>query len=291
MVTLEKETTLLQEVKPLKQRWLQIGVELEGSWNAGRENVAAKVRGAKAVVDHSVKIGVGDPGEIITRPHNDVESVCQDVDILYPDHVHTSCGLHVHVSFTPLDGSIIASRNFYDYFKAQWEAWGLKEKLPKQHEFWHRLHGLNKNARDEFKPEEQLKGDGRGSGGKGGHARYTILNFYSWEIHRTIECRLLPMFMDKEVSIRAIKHLAWIYSSYLEEHGFQPITFEAASQIRGERAIERYELDTPDITPARYEAKGQFPYLEKGENVYYALPGVGMDDMLPFKSDTGKTSA
>lgn len=283
---------LIEEKKePMKQRWLQIGVELEGSWNRGRASVAGDIRGAKAVSDPSVKIGIGDPGEIITRPHNDVESVCADVMALYPDHVHVSCGLHVHVSFTPLDGSIIASRNFYDYFKAQWEEWGKQEKLPKTHEFWHRLAGLNKNARDEFKPEEQLRGDGRGAGGKGGSARYTILNFYAWEIHRTVECRLLPMFSDREVACRAIKHLAWIYSSYLEKHGFQPISFEAATQIRGERAIERYEQRAPDTTPARYEAKGHFPYLVKGEDVYYALPGVGMDDMLPFKSDTGKTSA
>ncbi len=280
-----KEQKLLEG---MKQRWLQIGVELEGSWVRGRATVASEIRGAKAVTDHSVKIGHGDPGEIITRPHSTLEALFADVRHLYPDTVHQTCGLHVHVSFTPLDGSIIASKEFYTYFKQKWEDWGKEEKIPRSHEFWYRLSGQNKNARDEFVPENQLKGDGRGAGGKGGNARYTILNFFSWEIHQTVECRLLPMFSDKELAIKAISHLAWIYSSYLNEHGFKSIAFSPASHLRGERALEKYEMKTPDTTPTRYEARAQHPHLERGEGVFYALPGVQMDDMLPFKKDTGK---
>ncbi len=270
----------------LQKSWLQMGVELEGSWIRGRNAVAAEVRGAKAVADASVKIGIGDPGEIITRPHADLDSLCQDVLTLWPDHVHQSCGFHIHTSFTPMHGSVIASTDFYRYFKEQWEVWGKREKLEKNHEFWNRLMGQNKNARDEFKPEEQLRGDGRG--GKGGNARYTMLNFYSWEIHRTIESRLLPMFSDRELGVRAVRHHAWIFDSYLAKHGFRNLSFEGKSQLRGDVALETYEVKMPDTTPWQFEAKGHFPRLETGDNVYYALPGVEMDDMLPFKSDTGK---
>ena len=71
---MEKLKELLEEIKGKEQkllegekkRWLQAGVELEGSWVRGRAAVAAEIRGAKAVTDHSVKIGHGDPGEIIT---------------------------------------------------------------------------------------------------------------------------------------------------------------------------------------------------------------------------------
>lgn len=275
-----------EKEESLKQQWLQMGVELEGSWVRPRATVANEIRGAKAVSDPSVKIGHGDPGEIITRPHANLEELLADVNHLYPDNVHVSCGMHVHASFTPMNGSVIASTDFYTYFKQKWELWGKKMKLDRHHEFWARLHGTNKNARDEFNPEVQLKGDGRG--GKGGHARYTMLNFYAWEIHKTVECRLLPMFADKEISKEAIRYLAWIYDSYLGSHGFQPLTFEAHSQLRGETVLETYKLKTPDVTPAKFEAKGSFPKLETGADVFYAIPGVGMDDMLPFKSDTGK---
>jgi hypothetical protein len=281
-------TTEKVEVKPLKQGWLQMGVELEGSWTISRSTVAGGVRGAKAVNDPSVKIGHGDPGEIITRPHANLEELIADVSQLYPDNVHVSCGMHVHASFTPMNGSVIASADFYNYFKKEWEKWGKKMKLDRHHEFWVRLSGSNKNARDEFNPEVQLKGDGRG--GKGGHARYTMLNFYAWEIHKTVECRLLPMFQDKNISIEAIRHLGWIYDSYLSQHGFTPLSFEASSQLRGETVLETYKMRQPDTTPAKFEAKGFFPKLETGADIFYAIPGVGMDEMLPFKSDTGKNT-
>lgn len=280
----EKEKDVFEA--PLKQRWLQMGVELEGSWTSkSRSDVAAQVRGAKAVKDLSVKIGVGDPGEIITRPHADLDALCTDILALYPDQVHVSCGFHAHNSFTPMDASIIASHKFYSYFKDCWEKWGHKKKLPRTHEFWTRLHGQNVNARDEFVPEKQLIGDGRG--GKGSHARYTILNFYSWELHRTVECRLLPMFSDRELAVDAIRYLAWIYDSYLNRNGFESISFEPKSQLQGERVLESYEMKIPDTTPMSYTAEGQFPRLEMGDDVFYAIPGA-TDDMLPFKPDTGK---
>lgn len=271
---------------PLKQQWLQMGVELEGSWTrTSRQKVAEGVRGAKAVKDASVHIGVGDPGEIITRPHADINALISDVEEMYPDQVNDTCGMHVHASFTPMNGSVIASRDFYDYFKESWDKWGKKMKLPSNHEFWRRLSGTNKNTRDEFVPEVQLRGNGNGA--KGSNARYTMLNFYSWEIHRTVECRLLPMFADKSVSVQAIQHLAHIYDSYLNEHGFQAISLESSTQIRGERVVETYKYKTPETTPHSFEAKGFFPRLEIGEHVYYSIPDAEQL-MLPFKKDTGK---
>lgn len=281
---------MTEDEKPLPKGWLQMGAELEGSWTSHkRAEIAEKVRGAKAVRDDSVHIGYGDCGEIITRPHADIEALCADIVKLYPDTVHESCGFHIHTSFTPLNGSVIASRQFYDYFKEQWRIWGKKEKLANNHEFWSRLNGVNKNTRDEFVPETQLKGDGRGKGGKGGQARYTILNFYSWEIHQTVECRLLPMFEGAERAIKAVHHLAWIYDSFLALKGFQNITFEPVSQIQGERVVETYESTTPSLEPKRYEAKGEFPHLVTGADIYYHIPGA-TDEMLPYKIDTGKQS-
>lgn len=273
------------EVK-LKQQWLQMGVELEGAWSrANRSVVSAEVRGAKAVKDPSVHIGIGDPGEIITRPHSDLEELIADVDVLWPDHVHESCGMHIHTSLVPLSMGIIASRDFYTYFKDQWDKWGKKEKLPSSHEFWRRLQGQNKHARDEFVPEQQLRGTGNGA--KGSSARYTMLNFYAWEIHRTVECRLLPMFGDKNQGIRAIRHLAWVYDSYLAQYGFSNIVMEAASQIRGDTVVETYEYKTPEITPSFFVAEGYFPHLPTGEDIFYSIAD-SEHLMLPYKLDSGK---
>jgi len=267
----------------IKKSWLQMGVELEGSWTGpgGRATVVNQVRGAQVVRDDSVHIGHGDPGEIITRPHANLEELCREIEILYPEAVHPTCGFHIHTSFTPITGSIIASTAFYQFFKDSWNRWGKEQKLSSSHEFWARLSGQNKNTRDEFNPEVQLKGDGRGKGAKGSHARYTILNFYSWEVHKTVECRLLPMFADKEMAIKAIKHLAWIYDSYISEHGFKEIVIEAKNQIRGETAVETHNSYIPSLEPINFEAKSEFPALATGEGVFYALPDT--DEVLPFK--------
>lgn len=264
----------------VKKQWLQMGVELEGSWFKNRNDVALAARGARAHDDRSVHIGTGNPGEIVTRPHENLEELLADVEKLWPDLVHESCGFHIHASFTSLHGSIIATRDFYKFFKASWEAWGHTMHLDRAHEFWARLQGRNKFAKDKFEPERQLtQSNGQGE------ARYTMLNFHSWEKHGTVECRLLPMFQDRVVGIAAIRQLSNIYNTYLSEHPFPSIAFASPSEMEGETVVERYEQALPELTPRGYEAVGYFPELEQGENVFYAINGA-MDKVLPFRTIT-----
>ncbi len=275
--------TEAKQRRPEARRWKQMGVELEGGWIKSTGVVARDVRGAKAMADQSVKVGYHD-GEIITRPHDTLDALLEDVVKLYPDHMNDSCGFHIHASFSPLDGSILASPEFYAYFKERWERWGKASALDRHHEFWNRLGGKNRFCKDEFIPEDQLK---VGAAGRG-EQRYSILNFCAWEKHGTIECRLLPMFADKSLALAAIRELSDIYDTYLNEHAFAPVTISSDVEMVGDMAIETYESVVPDITPKYEEREVAHPKLETGEGVYYALPGV-MHQMLPFADDLGPT--
>lgn len=266
--------------KVKKKQWKQMGVELEGSWYKSRSDVAATVRGAKPHDDRSVHIGTGNPGEIITRPHDDLNALCEDAGKLWPDLVHESCGFHIHASFTPLAGSIIATKAFYAYFKKRWGEWGKAMDLPRNHEFWARLQGRNKFAQDKFEPERQLT-QSNGSG----NARYTMLNFHSWEKHGTIECRMLPMFQDKEVGIAAIRELADIYDTYLSENPFPTISIQSTVEVQGDVVVEYYTSPLPDVTPQTYESATKFRAIDRGEDIYYAIDGA-MDKVQPYRKVT-----
>lgn len=274
----------------LKKQWLQMGAELEGSWvSKSRKSTAEGVRGAKPQKDPSVHIGVGDPGEIVTRPHDNLEGLSADIIALYPDTVHDTCGFHIHTSFTPLQGSIIATREFYAYFKSEWAKWGKEMKFPRNHEFWNRLEGRNKFCKDLFEPEEQFKPVHTRPGGGAptdNSVRYTMVNFHAWEKHGTIECRLLPQFSDREIAVKALYKLAYIYDSYLGEHGFAPINLESPSTLSGGLAIETYEVRQPSVVPTSYTAEGYFPSVVAGDDVFYAISGAE-GQMHPFKKDTG----
>lgn len=261
-----------------KKAWMQMGVELEGGWFQSRKAVAALVRGAAAHDDRSVHIDASHhPGEIVTRPHDNLDELLKDVETLWPDVVNETCGLHIHASFTPLTTSILAHKEFYAYFKEQWGAWGKIMKLPKDHEFWVRLGGQKKFCKDIFEPEAQL---GTVVAARGLEARYTMLNFHAWEKHRTLECRLLPMFSDKEVGMEAIRHLAWIYDSYLADREFPALSFETNANLVGDMTLETYEQPLPKITPYLKEVEVKVPKLPAGPDQYYSIEGA-MDLMLP----------
>lgn len=270
-----------------KKRWLQMGAELEGSWIKRREDVAKLVRGAKAVDDASVHIGHGHPGEIVTRPHDNLEGLLNDIATLWPDTVDVSCGFHIHASFTPMDGSILTGNDFYAYFKEEWKKWGKEARLERNHEFWGRLAGNNKFALDRFDPAKQLANNGQLIRRED---RYTMLNWHAWAKHGTVECRMLPMFQDKAIALSAVVKLSDIYNNWLNEHSFPSISMESAVAVLGEEAVETHTYVTPDITPKVVEFKAILPQLQVGPDIYYAIDGA-MDAMLPYKKDTGKVIA
>jgi hypothetical protein len=268
---------------------MQMGVELEGGWFKSRKLIADKVRGAAAHDDRSVHIDASHhPGEIVTRPHESLDELLKDVEVLWPDVVNDSCGLHIHASFSPLNTSILATKEFYAYFKEQWAAWGKIMKLPKDHEFWVRLSGGKKFCKDIFEPEVQL---GTSAASRGSEARYTMLNFHAWEKHKTLECRLLPMFSDREVGAESIRHMAWIYDSYLNARGFPTLSFETNAKLVGSQTLETYEIVMPRLDPYLRETEVTVPFIPTGPDQYYSIEGA-MDLMLPHAPKTlNKTQA
>lgn len=264
--------------KEVKKQWIQMGVELEGSWNKDPNTVASTRRGAAFHVDQSVHIGHGNPGEIVTRPHENLDTLIEDVRALWPDMVDVSCGLHIHASFTPMQTMMLATKEFFEYFKESWKTWGKKTvKLPANHEFWNRIAGKNKHARDALEAERQLS-----TQFKKREERYTMINFHSWEKHRTVENRVLPMFSDIEIAIAAIRHMDLMYNYYLSEHEFKNIRVESPAELDGNVVIESYHRLMPDTSPKEALYEGTFPMVETGPDVFYAIQEA-MDEVQPFK--------
>ena len=198
----------------VERRWKTLGFELEGGWDVSdgeiEERAPCRIHG-----DGSVNVQAdGYVGEVVSeRPYSRLSAAISAMERLWPEHVNESCGFHLHVGFTAGDYGALTDRAFYDYFLEQWEAWGRANLQDgEEPEFWNRLNGRNRYAKKEFHPDKQMPGRD-----KNGH-RYTQLN-YCWGRFKTIECRLLPMFERSELGIAAVKHLLWIYDSYLASLG------------------------------------------------------------------------
>lgn len=196
--------------------YAKIGVELEGRWgDLDRTLREAQEYGADGCSDGSVNPRDGSgcsPHEIQTKPGSLGECLHQVVRF-YPDETDASCGMHVHVSFANVtDFTCLSTAAFFAYFKARWTNWGVANNLHPEGEFFRRLRGDNQYCipnRDE--PRWLTNMD-----------RYHQLNFSAYNEHKTVECRLLPMFVNQTLAVLAIQELIDIYQTFLtnpEEHG------------------------------------------------------------------------
>lgn len=242
---------------PGTRRWKQMGVELEGGWTVTtRAALAATVTGAQAHGDGSVRDVQGDRGEIVTRAHTILDNLCKDVIALYPQQVNSSCGLHIHTSFVDnkMSGdifahSLLASNEFYDYFRDRWRLWGEAHDKDMGHTvsqlFWARWHGQStgRNGRtycaNTRSWAEQLSNDNQ-------DLRYTALNFSAWHKYKTVENRILPMMPTAELAVLAIREQSDIYDSFLNEHKFPVIKYERCLKEEGELLVEEHPLTTPN---------------------------------------------
>lgn len=106
------------------------------------------------------------------------------------------------------------TREFWAYFSQRMEAWGRRANLPPSHLFWSRLAGLNGYCRKEFIPDRQASASKRTASQT--RARYTQLN-YCFAVHKTIECRLFPVFKQPRIAVSAIQELCSIYEDFIRE--------------------------------------------------------------------------
>lgn len=265
------------------QRWLKLGVELEGGWKEDYRKVAQLVVGAQGKTDSSVHDLPGYLGEITTAAHSDLEALKADIVKLHPDHSNYTAGFHIHASFSDVDLSMLTSEDFWVYFKKRWEKWG-KEWEDKMHKddksaFWNRLHCRGDQAKtyckDEFIPGKQLKEMNRDD-------RYTQLNFVAYAKFKTVECRVLPMFRTPAITLAAVDELADIYTSFLNTYTFPELALKVALQQDDIYLVDTEEDETPDITFKEDVWDSACPELDDSEGTYYYIEGCA-EMMAPLR--------
>ena len=159
--------------------------------------------------DQSESYHSGYVGEVASDILYSSEEMKHFFDDYHPDEVNLTCGLHVHISLNGVDDySRLCEKSFYKHFKKELIEWGLVH-CPNKRSFFDRLAGHNDYCLDVHAPGRQL-GDNQGQ------SRYSILN-YCWLDHETIECRVLPMFGDKKIALKAVIAILQIYENYLSD--------------------------------------------------------------------------
>lgn len=187
----------------------KIGLEIEGRYSdicAACES--ARNKGVDWTPDGSIMYTrTGAAMEFRTVPGK-LSQALRQLSEFYPDETDSSCGLHVHVSFkSPTHITQLHTREFLEYFDRRWREWGRERGFGPFSQFMRRLEGHNdfcrSNLADFTETQDML--DVR---------RYKQLNFTSWHAHKTVECRLLPMFRETKHAIAAVSFLIEIYEDW-----------------------------------------------------------------------------
>lgn len=201
----------------------KIGIEIEGRF-ADRFALRNLVESAGASCCGDGSIGPSLDGEtslstqeVQTKPGTLTEALRQLVRF-YPDQADYTCGMHVHVSFLS-DTHItqLYSQQFFEYFRAKWLAWADEKQLPVWHSLRRRLSGENSYCRKnvERAPDYLSAEFGRDFNPVTDEDRYMQLNFTAWGEHKTVECRLLPMFRESELAVEAVTYLINIFQDWI----------------------------------------------------------------------------
>jgi hypothetical protein len=144
----------------------------------------------------------------------------------YPSEHNESCGGHVHFGVSNISAyENLNCQEFHNYFVRELKAWGKRANI-RNDNFWSRINGENSMCKDEYEGKEQLavRDEGYPS------CRYCILNF-QYDKHRTVECRVLPVFESPSTMISAIKAVIRIFNAWLKSAGFNDITKDESDII------------------------------------------------------------
>lgn len=235
-----KAPDLVAFIGKARNRIHLVGVELEGGWTKLPEGVNLVRDGSVQIptpedallVDHPEQMPrtprgraelnrriehearkVLFTGELPSEPL-EVAKVPTWMRAYYPTHVNGTCGLHVHMSFkSALHYQKLMRPEYQDAILDCLNLWGLQEGLKKEHPFWNRILGQNQYCKKEFHADAQVAKTGK-SYNHAGASRYTVIN-YPWSLHGTLECRVLPMFEDVELAIRAVKFVLDVTNAFL----------------------------------------------------------------------------
>lgn len=199
----------------------KVGVELEGGqWRLGTRTPGWKHDGSveKDLGTPEVYGDRNDAGEVVSKPYRTWHFLRKWLLKEYPGAVDQSCGMHVHISFRDVNDYVRLMDPAFDrFFKKRMKQFIARRTAkrgpahlrmsPAIRQLANRLNGDNRYCEDDFIPERQLYGDG---------GRYTQLNFVAYHEHRTVECRLLPMFESPAAAVKAIRYVLNTFEMYLE---------------------------------------------------------------------------
>lgn len=192
----------------------KVGIELEGGWYKDR----IPTLGTDIVRDGSVTAGdtlIYKRGEVNSRPYVNIGSLREWFINTYPDVVNGSCGLHIHFSFKTITAySYLLDSRFKDYFYGRLKQWG--DKFCKEYPFfWARVNGENRYCTPEWNYENQLDEISKNYNSS---TRYGAWNF-CFNLHRTAECRVLPMWdaNEKETAWNGVLNIVDIVQSWIDK--------------------------------------------------------------------------
>ena len=243
----------------------RIGIEVEGRFHERRamirvaDNLGATYSGDGSI--HESPDTEAEGYEFKTKPGSLREAIEQLV-AMYPDETDDSCGMHVHMSFPQDCLTLLQTHEFYAYFRTRWLAWGTAMNLDTASPFFRRLRGNNNYCL----PNEDVLRDMTSCD------RYSQLNFGAYPSHKTLECRLLPMFRRSSLGVAAVQELVSIYEDFLAKPEAFGLVFpdftdagvheslvqgykftldpvEVELSVESRRHEQVYEIELTEITP------------------------------------------
>lgn len=188
----------------------KIGIELEAAWKEPKKNLVIDESFSPADFSPEFK-GVG---ELVSHPIASKEEMLNWLQENWPDETCHKCAMHVHFSLNHINYySACMSNRFYEHFLNEMDKWG-KDYNCRNELFWQRLKGENRYCRKRFNPDIQVKYTEKG------HNRQDRRDHWNfcYGLHKTMECRLLPMFKSIETAKSAIFALINCIEGYLNAY-------------------------------------------------------------------------
>lgn len=270
---------LLEDPDKIKKRIYRVGIELEGGWNKAPE-------GCK--IDHDGSVIIQIPATCLEDIYSPAQVKSANTNGLflewkghfkniltgeipsmvlapgdfptwmtkyYPNYVNDTCGLHVHMSFTSaMHYQKLMTPVYTQKIIEHITKWAKAEGLPKSHPIWSRLSGKSRFCQNKFYGDEQVRKTGKDYNREAHGNRYTMVN-YCFNLHNTLEVRLLPMFEGSEQAIRAVHAILDITNACL-----------ASSVMGRERKRVRVEGGIEKII--RERTRDGERIVEAGNNIY-----------------------
>lgn len=225
-----------------------VGVELEGGWDAPPPDV-------NLVEDISLRDFQGRYGNVFcvgeaVSPPLSLKEVLKWTERNYPHYTdveddtrggEANCSLHIHLSTkTTLDYAKLMGKKFFTSFYEELQKWGKEKKIPKNHYFWTRASGKHRFCVGEHAASKQSVLTAKVN------ARRTMLN-YCWAMHKTLECRVFPLFPQMDLSLSAIEWFVeftedWLRKEAKPEKGLALIKREQDLKALNTRAKRVFEF-------------------------------------------------